>query len=146
MREITGEDVRAAIGRARAIELPADREILHLLPRQFILDEQPGIFDPVGMVGARLEVELHIATCGGGAMQSTVTCANRAGLEVSEAGLESWAAGEGPTSADERELGVCALDIGPQSTENAVLFEGAVAYTASVAIGASHFTNDLSIG
>jgi cell division protein FtsA len=146
MREITGEDVRAAIGRARAIELPADREILHLLPRQFILDEQPGIFDPVGMVGARLEVELHIATCGGGALQSIVTCANRAGLEVSEAVLESLAAAECTLSADERELGVCVLDIGAHSTDLAVFFEGAVAYTASVAIGGAHFTSDLAIG
>ncbi len=146
MREITGEDVRAAIGRARAIELPPDREILHLLPRQFILDEQPGIFDPVGMVGARLEVELHIATCGGGALQSTVTCANRAGLEVSEAVLESLAAAECTLSADERELGVCLLDIGAHSSDLAVFFEGAVAYTASVPIGGAHFTNDLAIG
>ncbi len=146
MREITGEDVRSAIGRARAIELPADREILHLLPRQFILDEQAGIFDPVGMVGARLEVELHIATCGGSALQSTVTCANRAGLEVSEAVLESLAAAECTLSADERELGVCVMDIGAHSTDLAVFFEGAVAYTASVAIGGAHFTNDLAIG
>jgi cell division protein FtsA len=146
MREITGEDVRAAIGRARAIELPADREILHLLPRQFILDEQPGIFDPVGMVGARLEVELHIATCGGSALQSAVTCANRAGLEVSEAVLESIAAAECTLSADERELGVCVIDIGAHSSDLAVFFEGAVAYTASVPIGGAHFTNDLAIG
>ena len=130
MREITGEDVRAAIGRARAIELPADREILHLLPRQFILDEQSGIFDPVGMVGARLEVELHIATCGGSALQSAVTCANRAGLEVSEAVLESIASAECTLSADERELGVCVIDIGAHSSDLAVFFEGAVAYTA----------------
>jgi len=85
MREITREDVRNAVERARAVERPPDREILHLLPRQFILDDQPGIFDPVGMVGARLEVDLHIATCSGSALQSTVTCANRAGLEVTEA-------------------------------------------------------------
>jgi cell division protein FtsA len=146
MREITGEDVRAAIGRARAIELPPDREILHLLPRQFILDEQPGIFDPLGMVGARLEVELHIATCSGSALQSTVTCANRAGLQVSEAVLESLAAAECTLSADERELGVCLLDIGAHSSDLAVFFEGAVAYTASVPIGGAHFTNDLAIG
>jgi cell division protein FtsA len=146
MREITGEDVRAAIGRARAIELPADREILHLLPRQFILDEQPGIFDPVGMIGARLEVELHIATCGGSALQSAVTCANRAGLEVSEAVLESIAAAECTLSADERELGVCVIEIGAHSSDLAVFFEGAVAYTASVPIGGAHFTNDLAIG
>ena len=125
---------------------PPDREILHLLPRQFILDEQPGIFDPVGMVGARLEVDLHIATCSGSALQSTVTCANRAGLEVTEAVLESIAAAECTLSADERELGVCLLDIGAHSSDLVVFFEGAVAYTASVPIGGAHFTNDLAIG
>lgn len=146
MREITREDVRAAVERARAVERPPDREILHLLPRQFILDGQPGIFDPVGMVGARLEVDLHIATCSGSALQSTVTCANRAGLEVTEAVLESIAAAECTLSADERELGVCLVDIGAHSSDLAVFFEGAVAYTASVPIGGAHFTNDLAIG
>jgi cell division protein FtsA len=146
MREITREDVRAAVERARAVERPPDREILHLLPRQFILDGQPGIFDPVGMVGARLEVDLHIGTCSGSALQSTVTCANRAGLEVTEAVLESIAAAECTLSADERELGVCILDIGAHSSDLAVFFEGAVAYTASVPIGGAHFTNDLAIG
>jgi cell division protein FtsA len=146
MREITREDVRYAVERARAIERPPDREILHLLPRQFILDEQPGIFDPVGMVGARLKVDLHIATCSGSALQSTVTCANRAGLEVSEAVLESIAAAEATLSADERELGVCLLDIGAHSTDLCVFFEGAVAHTASVPIGGQHFTNDLAVG
>jgi len=146
MREITRDDVRTAVERARAIERPPDREILHLLPRQFILDNQPGIFDPVGMIGARLEVDLHIATCSGSALQSTVTCANRAGLEVSEAVLESVAAAECTLSADERELGVCLLDIGAHSSEMVVFFEGAVAHTASVPIGGAHFTNDLAIG
>ena len=135
MREITREDVRAAIDRARAIERPADREILHLLPRQFILDEQPGIFDPVGMVGAKLEVDLHIATCSGSALQSIVTCANRAGLEVTEAVLESIAAAEATLSADERELGVCLLDIGAHSSDLIVFFEGAVVHTGSVPVG-----------
>jgi cell division protein FtsA len=146
MREITREDVRAAVERARSVERPPDRQILHLLPRQFILDGQPGIFDPVGMVGARLEVDLHIGTCSGSALQSTVTCANRAGLEVTEAVLESIAAAECTLSADERELGVCILDIGAHSSDLAVFFEGAVAYTASVPIGGAHFTNDLAIG
>ncbi len=145
-REITREDVRTAVERARAVERPPDREILHLLPRQFILDEQPGIFDPVGMVGARLEVDLHIATCSGSALQSTVTCANRAGLEVSEAVLESIAAAEATLSADERELGVCLLNIGAHSSDLAVFFETAVVHTASVPIGGSHFTNDLAVG
>jgi cell division protein FtsA len=146
MREITREDVRAAIERARAVERPPDREILHLLPRQFILDDQPGIFDPVGMVGARLEVDLHIATCSGSALQSTVTCANRAGLEVTEAVLESIAAAEATLSADERELGVCLLDIGAHSSDLVVFFEGAVVHTGSVPIGGAHFSNDLAIG
>jgi len=146
MREIDKEDVRNAVERARAVQRPPDREILHLLPRQFILDEQPGIFDPVGMVGARLEVDLHIATCSGSALQSTVTCANRAGLEVTEAVLESIAAAEATLSADERELGVCLLNIGAHSSDMAVFFEGAVVYTASVPIGGQHFTNDLAVG
>jgi cell division protein FtsA len=146
MREITRDDVRTAVERARAVERPPDREILHLLPRQFILDGQPGIFDPVGMVGARLEVDLHIATCSGSALQSTVTCANRAGLEVTEAVLEAIASAEATLSADERELGVCLLDIGAHSSDLAVFFEGAVAHTASVPIGGAHFTNDLAVG
>jgi len=145
MREIVKEDVRNAVERARAVERPPDREILHLLPRQFILDDQPGIFDPIGMVGARLEVDLHIATCSGSALQSTVTCANRAGLEVTEAVLESIAAAEATLSADERELGVCLLDIGAHSSDLVVFFEGAVAHTASVPIGGAHFTNDLAV-
>ena len=146
MREITREDVRTAVERARAIPLPPDRDILHLLPRQFILDDQPGIFDPVGMIGARLEVDLHIATCSGSALQSAVTCANRAGLEVYEAILESIAAAEATLSADERELGVCLLNIGAHSTDLVVFFEGAVAHTSAVPIGGAHFTNDLAIG
>jgi cell division protein FtsA len=146
LREITREDVRAAIDDARAIERPPDREILHLLPRQFILDSQPGIFDPVGMVGTRLDVDLHIATCSGSSLQSVVTCANRAGLEVSEAVMEPLAAAECTLSADERELGVCLLNIGAHSSDMAVFFEGAVAHTASVPIGGAHFTNDLAIG
>jgi cell division protein FtsA len=143
--EITREDVRTVVERARNFERTPDREILHLLHRQFILDGQEGIFDPVGMVGVRLEVELHIATCSGSALQSTVTCANRAGLEVTEAILELIAAAEATVSADERELGVCLLDIGEHSSDLAVFFEGAVAHTASVPIGGSHFTRDLAV-
>jgi cell division protein FtsA len=146
LREITREDVRNAVEWARAIKREPDREILHLLSRQFILDGQEGIFDPVGMVGVRLKVDLHIATCSGSALQSTVTCANRAGIEVTEAVLESIAAAEATLSADERELGVCLLNIGAHSSDLAVFFEGAVAYTGCVPIGGQHFTNDLAIG
>jgi cell division protein FtsA len=117
-----------------------------LLRRQFILDDQPGIFDPIGMVGKKLEVELHIATCSGSALQSTVTCANRAGLEVVDAVLESVAAAESTLSADDRELGICLLDIGCHSTDLVVFYEGAVVHTASIPVGGQHFTNDLAIG
>ena len=146
MREIDTEDVNSAVKQARSIERPADRRILHLLRRQFILDDQPGIFDPIGMVGKKLEVELHIATCSGSALQSTVTCANRAGLEVIDAVLESVAAAESTLSADDRELGICLLDIGCHSTELVVFYEGAVVHTASIPVGVQHFTNDLAIG
>jgi len=146
MREIDTEDVQSAVKQARSIERPPDRRILHLLRRQFILDDQPGIFDPIGMVGKKLEVELHIATCSGSALQSTVTCANRAGLEVVDAVLESVAAAESTLSADERELGICLLDIGCHSTDLVVFYEGAVVHTASIPVGGQHFTNDLAIG
>jgi cell division protein FtsA len=146
MREITREDVRAAVDRARSVALPNDREVMHLLPQQFILDDQPGIHDPVGMIGSRLEVNLHIATCSASAIQSIVTCANKAGLEVTESVFEAIAAAESTISADERELGVCLIDIGASSTELIVYFEGSVAHTAVIPIGGDHFTNDLAVG
>ncbi len=146
IREITREDVRAAIERARSVSLPADREVMHLLPQQFILDEQPGIHDPIGMVGSRLEVNLHISTCAASAQQSVVTCANKAGLEVRETVFEAIAAAEAIVSADERELGVCLIDIGAASSELVVFFEGSVAHTAVIPIGGDHFTNDLAVG
>ncbi len=146
LREISKEDVRAAVDRARSISLPADREVLHLLPQQFILDEQPGIFDPIGMVGNRLEVNLHIATSSASAQQSLVTCANKAGLEVTETVFEGIAAAEATLSADERELGVCLMDIGASTSELVVFFEGSVAHTSVVPIGGDHFTNDLAVG
>jgi cell division protein FtsA len=146
MREIKEEDVQSAVKQARNIERPPDRNILHLLRRQFILDNYPGISNPVGMVGKRLEVDLHIATCSGSALQSTITCANRAGLEVNEAVLESIGAAESTLTADERELGICLIDIGCHSTDLIVFYEGAVVHTASIRVGGQHFTNDLAIG
>ena len=146
MKEISREDVRSAIDRARSIGMAADREVLHLLPQQFILDEQMGIHDPVGMVGNRLEVALHLATCSSSALQNVVTCANRAGLEVTDTVYEGLASAEAVLSADERELGVCLADIGASSTELVVFFEGSVAHTAVLPIGGDHFTNDLAVG
>jgi cell division protein FtsA len=146
MREITREEVRAAVDRARSVPLPPDREVMHLLPQEFILDDQAGIHDPVGMVGNRLEVNLHLSTCSGGIAQSVITCANRAGLEVEDTVYEGIAAAEGVLSADERELGVCLADIGASTTELAVYFEGSIAHTAVLPIGGDHFTNDLAVG
>ncbi|QHN04448.1 cell division protein FtsA [Granulicella sp. WH15] len=146
MREITRDEVRAAVDRARSVALPPDREVLHLLPQEFILDDQAGIHDPVGMVGNRLEVNLHLSTCSGGAAQSVITCANRAGLEVYDTVYEGIAAAEAVLSADERELGVCVADIGASTTELAVFFEGSIAHTAVLPIGGDHFTNDLAVG
>ena len=146
MREITREEVRAAVDRARSVPLPPDREVMHLLPQEFILDDQSGIHDPVGMVGNRLEVNLHLSTCSGGIAQSVITCANRAGLEVEDTVYEGIAAAEAVLSADERELGVCLADIGASTTELAVYFEGSIAHTAVLPIGGDHFTNDLAVG
>ena len=146
LREITREEVRAAVDRARSVSLPPDREVLHLLPQEYLLDEQAGIHDPIGMVGNRLEVNLHLSTCSASAAQSVVTCANRAGLEVSDTVYEAIGAAEALLSADERELGVCIADIGADSTEMAVFFEGSVAHTAVLPIGGNHFTNDLAVG
>ncbi len=146
MREITREEVRAAVDRARSIALPPDREVLHLLPQEFILDDQAGIHDPIGMVGNRLEVNLHLSTCSGGVAQSVITCANRAGLEVVDTVYEGIASAEAVLSADERELGACVADIGASTTELAVFFEGSIAHTAVLPIGGDHFTNDLAVG
>jgi len=146
MREITREEIKAAVDRARSVALPPDREVLHLLPQEFILDDQSGIHDPMGMVGNKLEVNLHLSTCSGGAAQSVVTCANRAGLEVEDTIYEGIAAAEAVLSSDERELGVCVMDIGASTTELAVFFEGSIAHTAVLPIGGDHFTNDLAVG
>ena len=146
MREITREEVRAAVDRARSVPLPPDREVMHLLPQEFILDDQAGIHDPIGMVGNRLEVNLHLSTCSGGVAQSVITCANRAGLEVDDTVFEGIAAAEAVLSPDERELGICLADIGAATTELAVFFEGSIAHTAVLPIGGDHFTNDLAVG
>ena len=145
MREIAQDDVRAAVERARSVQLPSDRTILHLLPQEFLVDEHGGIHNPVGMVGTSLEVNLQIVTCLMSSMQSVVTCMNRVGVEASDTVFEAVAAAEAVLSADERELGVCVIDIGAASTDIVVLFEGAVVHTAALPIGGDHFTNDLAV-
>jgi cell division protein FtsA len=145
-REIAKEEIRMAVDRARAIQLPADREILHLLPQEFILDEQPGVHDPLGMMAARLEVRVHMVTSASSATQNVVTAVNRAGVHVDDTVFEPLACADSILRADERDLGVCLADIGAGSTELAVFHQGAVAYTGVIPVGGDHFTSDLSVG
>jgi cell division protein FtsA len=145
-REITREDIRQAVERARSISLPPDREILHLLPQEFVLDEQAGIRDPVGMIGHRLEVKVHVVTGASSAVQNVVTALNRAGIHVDDTVFESIACADAVLDAEERELGVCLADIGAGSTDLVVFHEGSVAHTAVIPLGGDHFTSDLSVG
>jgi len=145
-REIAKEEIRMAVDKARSIALPADREILHLLPQEFILDEQPGVHDPLGMMAARLEVRVHMVTSASSVTQNVVTAVNRAGVHVDDTVFEALACADSVLRSDERDLGVCLADIGAGSTELAVFHQGAVAYTGVIPIGGDHFTSDLSVG
>jgi cell division protein FtsA len=145
-REIGREELRAAVEKARAIPLPTDREILHLLPQEFILDEQTGVHDPLGMMASRLEVRVHMVTVASSTMQNVVTAVNRAGIHVDDTVFEPLACADAVLRSDERELGVCLADLGAGSTSLIVFQEGAVAHTAVIPLGGDHFTSDLSVG
>jgi cell division protein FtsA len=145
-REIARDEIRQAVDKARAIPLPADREILHLLPQEFILDDQSGIRDPLGMMGARLEVRVHIVTAASSATQNVVTAVNRAGVHVDDTVFEPLACADSVLRSDERELGVCLAEIGAGSTDLIIFQDGAVAHTAVIPVGGDHFTSDLSVG
>ena len=145
-REIQREDVRKALQVARTIALPSDCTVLHVVPQEFLLDSQDGIRDPVGMIGGRLEVNVHIVTASSGAMTNLVTAANRAGLVVEETVLEPLAAAEAVLNSDERELGVVLVDIGAGSTDAAVFRQGALQHCITIPIGGDHFTNDIAVG
>src|SRR5207248_7154101 len=145
-REICRDDIRQAIDRARSVVLPADREVLHLLPQEYIVDQQSGIRDPLGMTGAKLEVSIHMVTGAKSSVQSVTTAANRAGIQVLDTVFEALAAAECTLKADERELGVCLLDIGAGTSELIVFFEGCVAHTGVIPLGGDHFTNDVAVG
>jgi len=145
-REIAREEIRQAVDKARSIPLPADREVLHLLPQEFILDAQPGVHDPLGMMATRLEVRVHMVTSASSATQNIITAVNRAGVHVDDTVFEPLAAAEAALRSDERELGVCLADIGAGSTEIVVFCQGAVACTGALPVGGDHFTSDLSVG
>jgi cell division protein FtsA len=145
-REIQRDDVRKALEVARTISLPGDFDVVHVVPQEFLLDSQDGIRDPVGMVGSRLEVNVHVVTAAKGALTNLITAVNRAGLEVEDTVLEPMAAAEACLNSDERELGVVLLDIGSGSTDAVVFEHGALRHSFSIPIGGDHFTNDVAVG
>jgi len=146
LRDIERDDVRHAVDAARNVTLPTDREVLHVLPHEFLVDAQDGIRDPIGMIGQRLEANVHIVTSSAAATQNLVTASNRAGLLINDTVLEPLASAESSLTQDERDLGCCLLDIGGGTTEWIIYGGGAVRHTGSVPIGGDHFTNDLAVG
>jgi cell division protein FtsA len=145
-RDIQRDDVRRAVEAARGVALPEDREVLHVLPQEFFLDGHDNIRDAIGMVGQRLEANVHIVTASGSATQNIVTAVNRAGVRVDDTVLEPLASAEACLTQDERELGVCLLDIGGGTTELIGYASGVVRHTAAIPVGGDHFTNDLAVG
>jgi len=145
-REITGEDVRRAIDSACAIQLPAGREIVDRLPQEFIVDDQDGINDPVGMIGARLAVKVHIVTSPVTARQNAINAVNRAGLIVADMVLEQVAAAEATLTDEDKEFGAALVDVGAETTGLVIYQRGAVQHTAVFSLGGSHFTNDIAFG
>jgi cell division protein FtsA len=145
-REIAREDVRRAIDAAKAVALPTGREILHVLPQDFVVDEQDRVDAPVGMTGARLEVNVHIVTGTTSSTQNIVSCVNRAGVAVAEMVIEQLAAAEAVLTDDEKDLGVALVDIGGGTTDLAIFEHGSLWHTGAVAIGGDHFTNDIAVG
>jgi cell division protein FtsA len=145
-REITREDVKRAIDAARAVALPGGREILHVLPQDFVVDDVDGVPSPVGMTGSRLEVNVHVVTGSSSSMQNMIACVNRAGVEVVDTVLEQLAASEAVLTDDERNLGVCVVDIGGGTTDFAIFERGSLWHTGVLAVGGDHFTNDIAVG
>ena len=145
-REVSEADVERVVEAARAINLPQDREIIHVLPQSFTVDDGDGVREPVGMSGVRLEVEVHIVTAAVTSVQNVVRSVNRAGLAVHDVVLEPLASAEAVLHEDEKELGVLVIDIGGGTTDLALLRGGAVWHTAILPLGGDHITNDIAIG
>ena len=145
-REVTPRDVERVIDAAKAVALPVDREVIHILPQEFIIDDQGGIKEPLGMSGVRLEAEVHIVTGAVTSAQNIIKCCNRAGLEVQDIVLQQLASSLSTLTPDERELGVILLDIGGGTSDIAVFVEGSIWHTAVLAIGGDQITNDIAIG
>jgi len=145
-RVITREDVKRVIDQSKAIPIPPDRDIIHIIPQEFIVDDQDGIKDPAGMSGIKLEVNVHIITAALTSLQNLKSCVGRAGIGVEEVVLNQIATAHSVLTQDERELGVGLIDIGAGTTEVAIYERGSLWYTSTIPIGGDNFTNDIAVG
>ena len=144
--EITEHDVERVIDAARAVAIPMDREVIHVLPQEYIVDEEPGIQNPVGMAGVRLEAKIHIVTGAVTSAHNIVKCANRSGLDVCDIVLESLASGEAVLTEEEKDLGTGLIDLGGGTTDLAIFAGKNIKHTFVLALGGNNLTNDISIG
>ena len=145
-REVAPGDVKRVIDAAKAVSIPMDREVIHVIPQEFIIDDQDGIREPLGMSGVRLEAKIHIVTAAVTSAQNIVKCANKAGLNVMDIVLEPLASAEACLAEDERDLGVCLIDIGGGTTDVAVYSEGSIKHTSVLGLGGAHVSNDIAVG
>jgi len=144
--EVSESDMRRVIDAASAIAIPMDREVIHILPQEFIVDGQNGIRDPQGMSGVRLEVKVHIVTGAVTSAQNIIKCANRAGLEVNDIILQQLASSEAALTPEEKELGVALIDIGGGTTDIAIFHQGSIKHTSVISLAGDHVTGDIAIG
>jgi cell division protein FtsA len=145
-REVTEADIERVIDAAKAVAIPVDREVIHIIPQEFVIDDQDGIREPLGMSGVRLESKIHIVTGAVTSAQNIVKCAQKCALNVSDIVLEQLASSLAVLSEDEKELGVALVDIGGGTTDIAIFHGGAIQHTAVIAIGGQHLTNDIAVG
>ncbi|MAL99898.1 cell division protein FtsA [Hydrocarboniclastica marina] len=144
-REVTQADIDRVIDAAQAVAIPADQKILHILPQEFVIDNQEGIKEPLGMSGVRLEAKVHLVTCAVNAAQNIEKCVRRCGLEVDDIILEQLASSYAVLTDDEKELGVCVVDIGGGTTDIAIFTGGAIRHTAVIPIAGDQVTNDIAM-
>lgn len=145
-REVTEADIERVIDAAKAVAIPVDREVIHILPQEFVIDDQDGIKEPLGMSGVRLEAKIHIVTGAVTSAQNIVRCAQKCALNVSDIVLEQLASSLSVLSEDEKELGVALVDIGGGTTDIAIFYGGSIQHTSVIAIGGQHLTNDIAVG
>ncbi len=145
-REVKESDIRRVVDAARAVAIPMDREVIHILPQEFIIDNQDGIKEPLGMSGIRLEAKVHIVTGAVTSAQNIIKCVHRTGLHVSDIVLQSLASAEAVLSQDEKELGVALVDIGGGTTDIAIFIDGGIKQTSVLSLGGNHLTGDIAVG